>query len=139
MTARSVFLRDQDAAARADAAKTLWDSSAANGVPAPVRHAGPFTTEVVRRLQERCAQGLQPVCEHLGDVPAVAVFIVARPERLLCRPCAAPVAAALEGNDEADCHVCGQRLPSKPFVWALGPLLLTYSACAACHGVEVGT
>jgi hypothetical protein len=139
MTARSVFLRDQDTAARADAAKTLRDASVACGVPAPVRHAGPFTMEVVRRLQERCAMGLQPLCEHLGDVPAVAVFIVARPERLLCRPCAASVGAALEGNDEAECHVCGRQIPSKPFMWTLGPLLLAYSACENCYRAEAGT
>jgi plasmid stabilization system protein ParE len=135
MSARSVFLRDQNEAASADAAKTLRDAAARLGDPAQDRRTGPYTTELVRQLQDRYLRGLQPTCEHLGAVPAVAVFIVSRPERLLCDPCAAHASEAC--NDEPGCDVCGARAPLRRAVWALGPLFLAYTICDACYWVEV--
>jgi hypothetical protein len=140
MTARSVFLRDQESAASVDARNALRESAVKLGAPDQDRQTGPYTTELVRQIQDRYLRGLQPTCEHLGSVPAVAVFIVSRPERLFCRPCAAVIACVVEVvNEGAGCNVCGRRLPVKPVTWALGPLLLAYEACDGCYRAEVGT
>jgi hypothetical protein len=139
MTARSVFLRDQHEAASADAANSLRTFAARLGAPAPDRQAGPRTSQIVQQIQDRCTGGLQPTCEHLGSVPAVAVFIVRRPARLLCGPCATDVANALRsGTTEAGCDLCGRRLQLRAVAWALGPLLLAYDACEACYRSEAG-
>jgi hypothetical protein len=139
MTARSVFLRDQNEAASADATKTLRDAAVRLGDPAQDRRTGPYTTELVRQLQERYLRGLQPTCEHLGAVPAVAVFIASRPERLLCKSCAAVIACIVEViNEGAGCDACGRKVPLKPVLCALGPLLLAYDTCEDCYRAEVG-
>jgi hypothetical protein len=138
MTARSVFLRDQNDAACADAAKALRDASEACGAPARERMAGPFAAELAIRLSDRCARGLQEMCEHLGDLPRVAVFMASRPERLLCRPCARPYAGELTAAvGAAACDVCRRDVARKPVAWAFGPLLLTYTACDGCFRAEV--
>jgi hypothetical protein len=137
MTARSVFLRDQNDAASADAASALRAASEACGAPARERMAGPFAAGIAMQLSGRCARGLQETCEHLGDVPQVAVFMAARPERLLCRPCARPYARELTADvGVAACDVCRREVARMPVAWAFGPLLLTYTACDRCYQVE---
>ncbi len=143
--ARDTFLRDQAAAAAADARRTLTFATGMPSVhPCQTAYASPspWLRDHLERIASDVAERRLRRCPHIkGAAPTVVVAMAWRPGRLFCLACSADQFAAVRGTvEDGRCDVCGDLVDViHPDLVAVGPLLFSYGSCGPCLPVAPGS
>jgi hypothetical protein len=129
---RRVFLDDQAAAAREEAAEMFRLAAGARGVD--------YSAEPSAWVLALLRDARRHLCPHAPREGSVLVFVPAHARQVMCRACAHRAARAMRGRpDEARCDVCREVAELTRFMFHAGStLLVTGRHCAGCRATVYG-